>query len=197
MPNGKPTPKKRISRLLRLPAIVCAGLLSVVGITLASLDGWLLLGTASESEPPNTPIYASSENEHDDIDAIGVIIDLEDVPEWVPLYPEATHTEGGVVLASVGDHWPASEASVDATRGGRVVIKTSHDPGIVKNYYEDLLKQDGYDITTGVMNSDGLHTTNYLSARNENIGRTIEIRIETSLDEYLTELSLDYEEVEQ
>ncbi|MCP4660865.1 MAG: hypothetical protein GY856_36145 [bacterium] len=60
--------------------------------------------------------------------------DAGDVPDWVPLYPDATKTVGGAT------------ASTPEGFGGTVHFETGDEPREVLDYYEEKLKEEGYSV---------------------------------------------------
>jgi len=64
-----------------------------------------------------------------------------DVPDWVPLYPGATKTVGG------------GSASTPDMAGGTVQFETGDEPRKVLDYYEEKLKEEGYQVFLQTMSS--------------------------------------------
>lgn len=67
--------------------------------------------------------------------------DVGDLPNWVPLYPDATKSVGGAT------------ASTPEGVGGTVHFETGDEPREVLDYYEKKLKEEGYEVLVQTMSS--------------------------------------------
>ncbi len=69
----------------------------------------------------------------------GAGADLEDVPDWVPLYPGATSNQGNF------------SSSTPEQVGGMVGSTTDDDAQTVIDYYKEKLAEEGYEVQTHIV----------------------------------------------
>ncbi|MEM7349444.1 MAG: hypothetical protein AAF657_01465 [Acidobacteriota bacterium] len=93
---------------------------------------------------------------------IGGSTTLEDVPDWVPLYPDATETQSTF-----------STTTGDGTMGA-LVAKTTDDPQKVVDHYKQYFANQGYTISTESMTKSGGQTLGMVAGETPD-GRSVNI----------------------
>ena len=96
---------------------------------------------------------------------IGGAADLDSVPAWVPLYPNATETQGTYQTAS-GDRIT-----------GAVTARTGDSAQEVLDHYEQALEAEGYTIVSRTMNETPSGVFGAFSASLEAEGREVTIAV--------------------
>lgn len=139
------------------------------GITFSGPDGEASMttdesGAVTFTGPDGTATFQAGSN-------------LENLPEWVPLYPEATSTEGTFNMAT--------EEGVT----GALAMRTTDSAEDVIAHYKDLLEGDGYTVTVNTSTTNGVYS-GYLSAEKGDAGQTLVVGAAPEGDE--TSVSVQY-----
>lgn len=96
------------------------------------------------------------------VQQFGASQDLEDVPSWVPLYPQATSAEAGFTSTS------------DQGEAGLVTVKTNESTDAVKEFYQEKLEGEGYEIRHQTITSGG---KTHATVTGEKAGTTVNVMI--------------------
>lgn len=92
----------------------------------------------------------------------GASQDLEKVPSWVPLYPEATSTAAGFTTSS------------NEVEAGLLTIKTDKGTETVMEYYQEKLEDEGYEVRHHTMTVNG---QTHATVTGEKEGRNVNVVI--------------------
>lgn len=110
----------------------------------------------------------------------GASASLEDVPDWVPLYPDATEAQG------------TYRVETDDGVTGIVAAKTGDDWKKVLEYYKKMLEDDGYEIGGETMTTTAGGSLGGVNATLESEGRTINVGVVAEGGE--TQITINYNE---
>lgn len=102
---------------------------------------------------------------------------LEDVPEWVPLYPDGEEAQGAYTTVT------AEGVS------GTVTVKTKEETQKVLDYYKALLEEEGYNVTLQTMNFGDEETQGMVIGQHED-GRTVNVVVARA--EESTQVAIQY-----
>lgn len=158
------TPITKI-RFLGWMAMGSITLLFIIGITLVTFDGWILF----QEEP--VPEDAIQQHEGS-LDLLSVAIDPEDIPDWVPLYPDAMGTEVKTFLYNVEANAVIERPRIEAAAMDRGTVRftTHHDAERVASYYQERSGHDEYRVTIypqrlSSAETQAVEVTNYESGK--------------------------------
>jgi hypothetical protein len=110
----------------------------------------------------------------------GATASLDDVPEWVPIYANATEVQG------------AYSSTSDKGTSGLVTSKTADGVDEVLAYYKNKLEQGGFTITGENKASTQGGVLGSIAAEHEGTGRAVNIGIVEQQEE--TQITVNYSE---
>ncbi len=99
-------------------------------------------------------------------------------PDWVPLYPGATTTEGG--MTSQGD----------GEVGGLISQTTGDDPATVAGHFKGVLAAQGYEVSSTLNESGGKVSSATVTGKKADEGREINVIVYSSGD--TTRITINY-----
>lgn len=108
---------------------------------------------------------------------------LENVPDWVPLYPDAAETQG------------TYNARTSEGLTGIVTATTTDKPQAVLDYYKERLASEGYEITSESSHSTGQGSFANVTGEDASAGRTLNVTIVS--DDGETSVAINYTEKAQ